>query len=115
MECSVSALQQRTTSFNPEATAFNPVFSSPVPQDIGADPVTSPTPAQDPTSTFPMAPTFNCERSPLTLHSCLTFTRFAIPYRWQHVLTLPQGFSDAGACLSGGFHVSGRKSSSEKA
>ena len=58
MDRPASALRQRTTSFNPEAAAFNPVY-----KDVEAAPATSPTPADDTSSVFQMAPMFNCEHS----------------------------------------------------
>lgn len=63
MDRPVSVLRQRTKSFNPEAAAFSPVFSSPPSQDIALAPTTSPTPPQDSDYTFAMAPMFNCEHS----------------------------------------------------
>lgn len=63
MERPVSALQQRTTSFNPEAAAFNPVFCALTTQDADTVPVTSPVPSQGQDTAFPMASMFNCESS----------------------------------------------------
>ncbi|KAF9692831.1 hypothetical protein EKO04_009078 [Ascochyta lentis] len=59
MERPILALLQRTTSFNPEAATFSPVFSSPTPQVTDSVWATSPTASQAPTPAFPMAPMFN--------------------------------------------------------
>lgn len=56
MEHPVTVLRQRATTFNPEAAAFNPRFSSPT--LFNAEPGSTTT-AVIPRSAYPMAPIFN--------------------------------------------------------
>jgi len=60
MESPDSTLSRRTISFNPEAAAFNPVFSSPIQQDIEDGPLAAPTPPEA-FKSISMVPMFNCE------------------------------------------------------
>ncbi|KZM24194.1 uncharacterized protein EKO05_0007789 [Ascochyta rabiei] len=59
MERSIPALQQRTTSFNPEAATFSPVVSSPILEITESLSAISSTVAQATTPVFPIAPMFN--------------------------------------------------------